>query len=155
MKPKTLLLRMVVLLITLMSALGANAAEAYACYTPGNTTLTFYYDDLRSTRTGTTYDLKTEAESPYWYTEDIYTNVTKVVFDPSFAAARPTNTYGWFSKMENLQTITDISYLNTSEVTNMDWMFDTCEKLTSLDLSHFNTSKVTKMGKMFNNCENL
>ena len=33
-----------------------QAAEAYACHTSSNTTLTFYYDNLRSSRTGTTYD---------------------------------------------------------------------------------------------------
>ena len=37
------------------------APEAYACYTPSNTTLTFYYDNQRSSRAGTTYDLNTDA----------------------------------------------------------------------------------------------
>lgn len=40
----------------MMCALGAAAAEAYACYTESNTTLTFYYDNQRSSREGTTYD---------------------------------------------------------------------------------------------------
>ena len=38
-----------------------------------------------------------------------------------------------------------MSYLNTSEVTNMGWMFGICTKLTSLDVSNFNTSNVTTM----------
>ena len=54
MKKKNLLLRLVVLLTAMMCALGAAAAEAYACYTPSNATLTFYYDDLRSSRRPTT-----------------------------------------------------------------------------------------------------
>jgi surface protein len=48
-----------------------------------------------------------------------------------------------------------MNYLNTSEVTNMSWMFTNCKKLTSLDLSHFNTSKVTNMNSMFGACWGL
>ena len=129
--------------------------EAYACYTPSNTTLTFYYDNQRSSRTGTTYDLNTDDNRPGWDTDGTKTSVTKVVFDPSFANARPTTTYGWFYYMQNLQSITGLSYLNTSEVTNMAGMFNSCFKLTSLDLSSFNTSKVTDMRAMFFNSNYL
>jgi surface protein len=48
-----------------------------------------------------------------------------------------------------------MSYLNTSEVTIMDWMFGNCTALTSLDLSSFNTSKVTDMWAMFYHSYNL
>ena len=123
--------------------------EAYACYTPDNTTLTFYCDDLRSTRTGTTYDLNTGHYVPRWYQESVFSNLTQVVFDPSFANARPTSTYSWVSKMENLVSITGMEYLNTSEVTDMGSMFAACEKLETLDLSQFNTMKVTNMDYMF------
>ena len=129
--------------------------EAYACYTPSNTTLTFYYDSQRSSRTGTTYDLNTGTNVTGWETDGTNASVTKVVFDPSFAGARPTTTYDWFYDMTNLQSITGLSYLNTSEVTNMAWMFGGCTVLTSLDVSHFNTSKVTLMYYMFGFCENL
>ena len=129
--------------------------EAYACYTPSNTTLTFYYDSQRSSRTGTTYDLNEGYAHPGWESDGTNGSVTKAVFDPSFAGARPTTTYDWFYNMENLQSITGMSYLNTSEVTNMAWMFGGCKNLTSLDLSHFNTSKVTDMGAMFPSCKSL
>ena len=129
--------------------------EAYACYTPSNTTLTFYYDSQRSSRTGTTYDLNEGYAHPGWESDGTNASVTKAVFDPSFADARPTTTYDWFFGMENLQSITGMSYLNTSEVTNMAWMFGGCKNLTSLDLSHFNTSKVTDMGAMFPSCKSL
>ena len=81
--------------------------------------------------------------------------MTKVVFDPSFAGARPTTTCDWFYGMTNLQSITGIEYLNTSEVIYMNWMFMECSKLTSLDVSHFNTSKVTDMKQMFSGCTGL
>ena len=129
--------------------------EVYACYTPSNTTLTFYYDNLRNTRTGTTYDLNTGSNDAGWDTDGTKSHVTKVVFDPSFAGARPTTTFDWFYMMQNLESITGISYLNTSEVTNMGHMFNSCYRLTSLDLSGFNTSRVTAMNCMFYDCRNL
>ncbi|MBQ1585556.1 MAG: BspA family leucine-rich repeat surface protein, partial [Muribaculaceae bacterium] len=132
-----------------------RGTEAYACYTSSNTTLTFYYDNQRSSRTGTTYDLNTGSNDPGWRTGGINANVTKVVFDPSFADARPTTTYNWFYYMANLQSITGMSNLNTSEVTNMAFMFYGCNQLTSIDLSHFNTSQVTDMSVMFYGCIGL
>ena len=69
MKQKNLLLfRLVVLVTAMMCALGvhAQAYETYTCYTPENTTLTFYYDNQRSSRTGTTYDLNTGTDDPDW-----------------------------------------------------------------------------------------
>ena len=157
MKNQSLFIRLFALVAAMMCALGASAAEAYACYTSSNTTLTFYYDDNRSYRPGTTYDLNTGSNDPGWLVdpEEGTSPVTNVVFDTSFAGARPTTTYSWFYGMENLQSILGMSYLNTSEVTNMGWMFGNCTELTSLDLSHFNTSKVTEMGAMFYCCSSL
>ena len=52
---------------------------------------------------------------------------------------------------------TSISFDNfdTSKVTDMSYMFNSCDGLTSLDLSKFNTSKVTNMEGMFNSCLSL
>ena len=111
-------------------------------------------DNLRGSRGGTTYDLNLN-NYPRWTSNGTYENVTKVVFDSSFAGARPTTTYAWFYGMENLTNITGISYLNTSKVTNMNQMFYYCSSLKSLDISHFNTSEVTDMGYMFMLCNNL
>ena len=44
---------------------------------------------------------------------------------------------------------------DTSNVTNMNYMFYECTRLTSLDLSGWNTSKVTNMRNMFYNCSGL
>ncbi|MBR3453184.1 MAG: leucine-rich repeat domain-containing protein, partial [Muribaculaceae bacterium] len=96
---------------------GAAAVEAYACYTPSNTTLTFYYDNQRSSRPGTTYDLNTGNYSPGWYTDGTYSNVSEVKFDPSFTNARPTTCHSWFRDMAQLQTIYGLNYMNTSAVT--------------------------------------
>ena len=124
---------------------------AYACYTPSNTTLTFYYDNLKNTRPGTTYDLPEEGYLPEWNS----TGATKVVINSSFAGARPTTTFAWFYNMSGLTSILGMNYLNTSEVTDMSSMFQGCSGLTSLDLSSFNTSKVTTMESMFWACDGL
>ncbi len=155
MKPTSIIHRLVILLITLMCAIGANAKEAYACYTEENTTLTFYYDNLRNSTDGTIYDLNTGTVDPGWYKDGTCENVTKFVFDSSFAGARPTTTFSWFYGMTNLVSIKRMSYLNTSQVTDMRWMFYNCSKLTSLDLSHFDTSKVDYMARMFSGCSSL
>ena len=150
-----LLFRLVVLVTAVMCALGVSAQEAYAVYTSDNTTLTFYYDTQRSSRPGTTYDLNTGHNDTGWETDETNYNVTKVVFDPSFADARPTSTFCWFYNMESLETIEGIEYLNTSEVTIMGYMFHGCIALKILDLSTFNTSKVTEMNDMFYDCISL
>ena len=129
--------------------------QPYACYTPSNTTLTFYYDNLRSTRTGTTYDLNDANHLPVWYTDSTCRSVTKVIFSSSFAGARPTSTRMWFGFMGNLTSITGMSYLNTEDVTSMLSMFNGCKNLTSIDVSHFNTAKVTDISGMFLNCTRL
>ena len=133
--------------------------EAYAVYTPSNTTLTFYYDGIRGSRPGTTYDLTLPDTSiwPGWYFDyDTQAAVTRVVFDLTFSSVRPQTTYAWFSGMSNLTTITGMKeYLNTSEVTNMNNMFSGCSSLTSLDVSGFNTSNVEYMASMFYGCSNL
>ena len=72
-----LLFRLFALVAAMMCALGMHAAEAYANYTPSNTTLTFYYDNLRSSRTGTTYNLNTGSNSPDWKTDGTNASVTR------------------------------------------------------------------------------
>ncbi len=49
----------------------------------------------------------------------------------------------------------DLSSWDTSNVTNMRYMFYGCSSLTSLDVSNFDTSKVTDMESMFYNCNKL
>ena len=126
-------------------------AEPYVVYNNG--TLTFYCDNQRSSRQGTTYDLNEGDQWPKWY--DYHESITKVVFDASFANARPNSTCGWFSGIKNLTEIQNLRHLNTDNVTNMSQMFDNCSALTELDLSKFNSAKVTDMSWMFYNCKSL
>ena len=52
-------------------------------------------------------------------------------------------------------TSLDVSNFDTSNVTNIGYMFYDCSSLTSLDVSHFNTSNVTLMEQMFSGCRGL
>ena len=127
----------------------------YACYTEDNTTLTFYCDSQRNSRPGAKFNLNEGNDMPKWYNEGYYEDITKVVFDPSFASARPTSTNHWFALMYDLTSIEGMQYLNTSEVTNMASMFWECGALPAVDVSGFDTRKVTDMSAMFAECYEL
>ena len=55
----------------------------------------------------------------------------------------------------NSLTSLDVSSFNTSNVTDMNYMFGACGAITSLDLSSFDTSNVTDMHQMFALCKAL
>ena len=59
------------------------------------------------------------------------------------------NSSDLFSYFKILETIEGLEYLNTSNVTDMSYMFDGCHSLTELNLSNFDTSNVTDMSRMF------
>ena len=146
------------LLATPLSA-QAQTREAYVSQSEDETTLTFYYDALRATRTGTTWGIEeTKKEGdipvPAWAgtSEEENTTITRVVFDASFRDFRPTTTAKWFYCCEALKQIEGLEYLNTSKVKDMGYMFYDCKALTSLNLKNFNTRNVTKMNYMFSDC---
>ena len=149
------------LLATPLSA-QAQTREAYVAQSEDKSTLTFYYDALRSTRTGTTWGIeetKKKGDDTFavWAgTSDEPDRITtRVVFDASFRDFRPTTTARWFYYCFEIKQIEGLEFLNTSEVKDMSGMFAGCYCLTSLDLSHFNTQNVTNMGKVFFGCSGL
>ena len=140
----------------------AQTREAYVVQSADKTTLTFYYDALRSTRTGKSWGIEETKKDgddtiPAWAgtSEEVNTTTTRVVFDASFRDFRPTTTAKWFYHCEALKQIEGLEYLNTSEVKDMSSMFFCCTSLTSLDLKNFNTQKVTNMSLMFDGCSSL
>ena len=124
--------------------------HAYAEFDEGTGTLTFRRGV--SMPTGA-YELNEGINDPGWLAQN--KKIKTVVFDASFANARPTSCFYWFYLCSNLTTIEGIEYLNTEKVTNMNSMFDRCSALTSLDLTNFNTAKVTDMNYMFIGCSAL
>ena len=134
-------------------------AEAYCVL--NDSTLTFYYDGNMNNREGKTYNLSyynnynSGNQSPGWKNE--MSNISKVVFNSSFAEARPKYTSHWFSYEYNnnahpLSEIVGLEYLNTSDVEDMRCMFFGCSSLKKIDVSKFDTNKVMNMSKMFYGC---
>ena len=123
---------------------------AYAEFDNATKTLTFRYKRVKPEGA---YDLNVGDNDPGWYAQ--IENIEKVVFDASFANARPTSCYRWFYKCTSLTEIEGIENLNTQNVENMRYMFTSCIKLKSLDVSKFNTANVTHMSNMFEDCEEL
>ena len=125
--------------------------RGYAMFDDATGTLTFSYKGFKPEGA---YELNEGGgNTPEWISKNSY--VKKVVFDASFANARPTSCLSWFRGCENLTTIEGIEYLNTENVENMSFMFRDCYALESLDLSSFNTAKVTSMSHMFYICKAL
>ena len=123
---------------------------AYAVFEGSTGTLTF---KCSPSKPEGAYDLNEgENYSDWFYKRSV---ITKVVFDASFANARPTSCYMWFDGCSNLTIIEGIEYFNTENVTTMRYMFDSCESLKSLDLTNFNTENVTDMYYMFAYCKSL
>ena len=136
--------------------------EAYVQMSADKTTLTFFYDTKRATREGTTWGIEETKEDNGWQYpawagtyNNPDTTTTKAVVDASFKDFRPTSTEFWFKQFKALTAIEGLQNLNTSEVTNMSFMFLDCAALTALDLKSFNTEKVTDMGWMFYGCSAL
>jgi len=160
-----------------------GVSEPYAVLT-GDTisgmTLTFYYDDQKSARSGMGVGPFNNDREREWHSNA--NRITEVVFDASMADCTTlTSTAYWLrvcnnltkvSGMDNLKTSgvtsmrnmfydcysltdVDLTHLNTDNVSNMSEMFTYCRGLTSLDVSSFNTANVTDMSSMFSGCSNL
>lgn len=65
----------------------------------------------------------------------------------------PTSTARWFPGFKC--TSMDLKNIDTSNVTNMQYMFAECDAIKTIDLSGFDTSKVTDMKGMFNLCKEI
>ena len=121
--------------------------QAYAMFDDATETLTFSY----GTKPEGAYALNQERPEPEWRMQKIRT----VVFDASFAYARPTSCSHWFEDCIYLTRIKGIWNLKTKNVTDMSSMFLGCSSLRSLDLTNFDTGKVKDMLFMFYGCSAL
>lgn len=128
----------------------ANPEEPKTYAVLNNKTLTFYHDFDFRLRQGTVY---MSLKGNPWKAEK--ENITKAVFQPSFANVTLNSHKEFFDEYKNLKTIEGLEYLNTSASQNMAQMFYQCSALKEIDLSHFDTSNVTDMGGMFYGCSSL
>ena len=123
--------------------------ENYVAYSEDNELLHFKPNGIIITtnNTGTTIQKRIDNEGGY---ETITLENGKNIFTDWL--------YGFYFdkniKQYQISSI-DVSKYNTSNVTNMNYMFSDCRGLTSLDLSNFDTAKVTDMSSMFYYCDGL
>ena len=125
------------------------AEESYAVFKDG--TLTFKHDGAKP---ADAYALNTGENAPAWAT-DYKDQIKTVVFEASFANARPTSCCSWFKNQKLLTKIEGIENLNTENVKTMSSMFTSCFTLKTVDVSHFNTQNLTSMYNMFASCTSL
>ena len=140
------------------SQASAQKPESYAVLDETNGTLTFKHDTKKPAGA---YQLNSSDEVPGWSVKEdgdgnvIINSIEKVVFDASFADARPTSCHCWFKECYDLKAIEGIEHLNTENVTDMKSMFNGCGNLTELNVSNFDTRNVTDMADMFHGCYGL
>ena len=170
---KNLLARAAMTLFVMTAlATAARAQTPYAVYCDNNT---FYFtcrdatlaeggtftpdgaaDALTITALWSGTAVTASGGTPGWNGNSTVKGSTKtVVFEPSFASVQPTSLAQWFTDFSALEKVLGTDYLDTSEATNMCFMFYWCRNLSTLDVSGFDTKKVNDMSHMFQQCQNL
>ncbi len=146
--------------LLVLAASTSWAQQVYTEFVEKTGTLTYYYDNQMSYRSGATEEYDPVGNPYAWRFTDYYDKVLKAVIDPSMKDAPLTSTSMMFYPngglyFFNMTTIIGLENLNTANVTDMSKMFYRCTALTSLDLSSFNTANVTDMRGMFYECQSL
>ena len=89
---------------------------------------------------------------PGWYDIARSRKIIAVNIESSFQDVKPKNGRAWFQGTNSLYQLNGLIYLDTSEMTDMGFMFSGCKYSAIGDIANFNTSKVTNMELMFQNC---
>ena len=91
------------------------------------------------------------------YMEGMFQSCTKLeILDLSnFDTSNVIDMSFLFNQCEKLKEIKGINKFNTDKLKNVQYMFYSCNELESLDLSNFNTSNITNMACMFFECKRL
>ena len=133
-------------------------ATAFAIYSETDYSLNFYkrdtvpaVGDTFNSRTVTKVYTNISASTPAWKSDG---NVAKIVSSTVVDVVSPTKCASWYNGARLLTTL-DLKNLDTSNVTDMNYMFGECISLETIDVSNFNTSKATNIRCMFYNCSNL
>lgn len=77
------------------------------------------------------------------------------IYSPYYLIYAPQDCSSMFSLFTNVASITFNNLLNTSDVVDLNNMFNECSSLTEIDLSSFITNNVTDMASMFRQCGSL
>ena len=82
--------------------------------------------------------------------ETISESLEEMVIESTFSNVKPTSCSQWFKDCANLTTITGLSNLNTSEITDISGMLQNCSSLESLTLgANFDTSELNSYSNLF------
>ena len=109
-------------------SLGTNSATSTTAYVDDNN-----FSDVKA----------------YWGSDK-----SKIVIYSAGTIMAPKSCNGFFADLENLVSL-NMNNFNTSNVTDMSFMFYRCRRLVSLDVNNFDTSNVTTMSYMFADCTRL
>ena len=133
-------------------------ATAFCIYSETDNSLNFYkresvpsVGDTFLDKVVTKIYTNISASTPAWKSDG---NVTKIVRSTVVDIVSPTKCASWYNGAKLLTTL-DLKNLDTSNVTDMNYMFGDCISLETIDVSNFDMSKVTNMRCMFYNCSNL
>lgn len=104
----------------------------------------------------TTKNISSDNSVRLWYELNENTNLYKVYIGSLTGKFKaPSNMTDMFRALSNVTNITNLSMIDTSSTTKMDYMFLGCSKVEELDVSNFDTSKVTSMLYMFSGCSKI
>ena len=124
--------------------------EGFINWTTTISPLQAYHDLINEVRTGFINWDAMNWNSPWLAYRDL---VTDIVFTGPITAGSSLN--GLFSYLSYVTTIEGLEQFDTSQVTDMQWLFLNTNALTHLDLSSWDTSNVTNMFAMFADAQNL
>ena len=105
---------------------------------------------------GNTNNITLEFENEINSCENMFSGLTNIkeVDLSYFDTSKVTNMANMFLGCSNLIKI-NLWNINTTLVENMSGFFKECKNLISIDLSYFDTSSVTNMHEMFSNCKKI
>ena len=151
-----ILLMLLLLPANMVAQKAASSSKYIATFDSDTETLTFDKYEGESLPSDSESEWVEDGKSVFeMFGSSYLRDIKHIVINESFKTFTPTTLSRFFAFLAELETITGLEYLNTANVTDMSFLFDHCQKLTSLDLSNFNTAKVTNMNRMFTNCSNL
>lgn len=125
--------------------------ETFNSIIPANATSVVFECNNSSVRSGVGLS---SPSSPVHVFGILEGRVWRVITQAGFIDANPNSRKMFYNRSE----LTSIDFgkgFNTSNVTDMNEMFQGCSKLTALDVSSFNTSNVNSMAAMFKSCSGL
>lgn len=138
---------------------GASDSVPFAVYSEDDASLTFYKRRTLpvqgsvfegKTATAVYANIQNTRHTPPW--KGIASKIKRVaVVDDGIA---PQTMYAWFSTCGNLLSV-NLSKLDTSKTTSLEYAFSRCKSLTEIDLSALDTSSVRSFADVFQDCSSL